>query len=103
MEGVSQRRQFTEVVKINSLVITLFDKQGHPRTTSSSRAQEELDVIAPNTPVALAEVMESMAKAAEIEFSVTGEKDYDEKKIDDSQISLALRKAAEEQTEESGK
>lgn len=51
---------------------------------------------------ALAEVMESMAKAAEIEFSVTGEKDYDDKKIDDTQISLALRKAAEEQTEESG-
>lgn len=50
---------------------------------------------------ALAEVMESMAKAAEIDYSLLG-KDPSEDKIDDSQISLALRKAAEEQTEESG-
>lgn len=50
---------------------------------------------------ALAEVMESMAKAAEIDYTLLG-KDMNEGKIDDSQISLALRKAAGKQTEESG-
>ena len=50
---------------------------------------------------ALAETMEGMAKAAEVEYSVTGNEDAI-KKPDDTQISLALRSLAQEKVEASG-
>src|SRR5210317_1214381 len=50
---------------------------------------------------ALVEVMEGMAKAAEIEYSVLGSDERDGKP-DDSQISLALSSLANEKVEESG-
>jgi hypothetical protein len=50
---------------------------------------------------ALAEAIEGMAKAAEVKYSVTGT-DPNDKKPDDTQISLALSSLAEEKVEASG-
>ena len=50
---------------------------------------------------ALAEAIEGMAKAAEVEYSVTGT-DASNQRPDDTQISLALSSLAKEKVEESG-
>ena len=50
---------------------------------------------------ALAEAIEGMAKSAEVKYSVTGT-DPNDKKPDDTQISLALSSLAEEKVEASG-
>jgi len=89
--------QMFDILEMGVPIATLVDTMQLGGVMEGLHSVDVGVIIAP----ALSEAIEGMAKAAEVEYSVTGTEANSERP-DDSQISLALSSLAEEKVEASG-